>query len=174
LAAYASSARARGTFPDARSPEVSGEGQCAEARQELGVYLVGAIAPAQRAWVDCHLATCPRCRAELAELAGLPALLRKIPAIEVTEADWKVAGHPAPGPPLSALLDRMSRTRRRWRLTAAAAFLAVITAVAGFQLVQPDARPPVAAVTRWALTASAGNPLTQAWAIIRYTGESSW
>jgi hypothetical protein len=51
---------------------------CAEARLSLGVYVLGAIDPAERALVDAHLATCRDCRDELAGLAGLPALLARV------------------------------------------------------------------------------------------------
>jgi predicted lipoprotein with Yx(FWY)xxD motif len=43
------------------------------------VYLTGAILPAERVVVVRHLAGCADCRAELAGLAGLPALLRRPP-----------------------------------------------------------------------------------------------
>jgi hypothetical protein len=148
---------------------VNGDGLCAQARQELGVYLLGAIEPAQRAWLDRHLAACPRCRAELAGLAGLPALLRKVPAAEAMQPELEDAGHLPPVPPLSVLLGRVSRIRRRWRLTAAAAFLAGIAAASGLQLLHPPARPPPAAVAPWAVTATAANPVTRAWAAIRYS-----
>jgi predicted lipoprotein with Yx(FWY)xxD motif len=52
---------------------------CAGIRSQLGVYLTGAIAPADRAAVVRHLAACADCRAELAGLAALPALLRRPP-----------------------------------------------------------------------------------------------
>ena len=48
---------------------------CTEARPSLGVYVLGAIDPGERALVDAHLTTCRDCRDELAGLAGLPALL---------------------------------------------------------------------------------------------------
>jgi predicted anti-sigma-YlaC factor YlaD len=51
---------------------------CAEARLALGVYVLGAIDPAERTLVDAHLATCRDCRDELAGLAGLPALLARV------------------------------------------------------------------------------------------------
>jgi hypothetical protein len=51
---------------------------CGEARISLGVYVLGAIEPAERALVDSHLATCRDCRDELAGLAGLPALLARV------------------------------------------------------------------------------------------------
>ena len=47
---------------------------CTDARPSLGVYVLGAIDPAERALVDAHLVTCRDCRDELAGLAGLPAL----------------------------------------------------------------------------------------------------
>jgi len=57
------------------------------------------------------------------------------------------AGSLAPGLPLSALLGRVARIRRRrWRLTAATAFIAGIAAATGLQALHPPARPPAAAV----------------------------
>src|ERR1700739_1342092 len=56
---------------------------CREIRQLLGVYVVGAIDPAERALVDEHLAECQSCRDELAGLAGLPAMLSRVPAADV-------------------------------------------------------------------------------------------
>src|SRR5215472_11473917 len=57
-------------------------GDCAQVRIALGVYVLGAIDPAERALVDAHLATCQACQAELADLADLPALLAMVPAEE--------------------------------------------------------------------------------------------
>ncbi len=134
------------------------------------MYLLGAIEPAQRALVDRHLAACPRCREVLAGLAGLPGLLRRVPAGEAMQLELEDAGHLAPGPPLSALLGRVAGIRRRrWRLTAAAALIAGFAAASGLQLLHPPARPLAAAVPRWAVTAAGANPVTGAWAVIRYT-----
>jgi hypothetical protein len=55
---------------------------CSEARVALGVYVLGAIDPQERALLDAHLTTCEACQAELAELADLPALLALVPADE--------------------------------------------------------------------------------------------
>jgi anti-sigma factor RsiW len=120
---------AAGHLPRTGAPEVNGDGQCAQARRELGVYVLGAIEPAQRAQADRHLAACPRCRADLAELAALPALLRKVPAGEARSM-LEDAGWPAARPPLGALLDRAARIgrRRRWLLISAAAVIAVMAA----------------------------------------------
>ena len=61
-------------------------GTCAGIRSQLGVYLTGAIAPADRAAVVRHLAACADCRAELAGLAALPALLRRPPVQAAAQA----------------------------------------------------------------------------------------
>lgn len=66
---------------------------CSEARLSLGVYVLGAIDPAERALVDSHLATCRDCRDELAGLAGLPALLARV---GTEEAIALSADEPAP------------------------------------------------------------------------------
>ena len=56
---------------------------CRDVRQLLGIYVVGAIDPAERALVDEHLGECQACRDELAGLAGLPAMLSRVPAADV-------------------------------------------------------------------------------------------
>lgn len=55
---------------------------CPEARIALGVYVLGAMDPDERALMDAHLDTCEECRAELAELAELPGLLAMVSAEE--------------------------------------------------------------------------------------------
>ena len=57
---------------------------CTEARLSLGVYVLGAIDPAERTLVDAHLLTCRDCRDELAGLAGLPALLARVNPDEIS------------------------------------------------------------------------------------------
>ena len=62
---------------------------CAEARIALGVYVLGAIDPAEEALVDAHLDDCDACQAEMAELADVPALLALVStdeAMRVLEA----------------------------------------------------------------------------------------
>jgi predicted lipoprotein with Yx(FWY)xxD motif len=82
-------------------------GTCAGIRPQLGVYLTGAIAPADRVAVVRHLTACAGCRAELAGLAGLPALLRRPPVqaaaqeppTDNTETDNTVTYYPETGYP---------------------------------------------------------------------------
>jgi len=97
---------------------------CTDARPSLGVYVLGAIDPAERALVDAHLSTCRDCRDELAGLAGLPALLARVNPDEVSRI------RPDDTVRASTVLDLAAarRRRNRWRFTAAAA---AVVAIAG-------------------------------------------
>ena len=66
--------------------------ECREMRQLLGVYVVGAIDPAERTMVDEHLGHCADCRDELAGLAGLPAMLSRVPAADVERLSLAPSG----------------------------------------------------------------------------------
>ena len=110
---------------------------CADARVSLGVYVLGAIDPAERALVDAHLLTCRDCRDELAGLAGLPALLARVNPDEISRicADDTVrtAARTAtddrpPAELIGTVLDlaEARRRRTRWRFVAAAAAVVVI------------------------------------------------
>src|SRR6202167_491193 len=106
---------------------------CPEARISLGVYVLGAIDPAERALVDAHLATCRDCRDELAGLAGLPALLARVNPDEISRIRADDAGRPmaSDDPPeellgtVLGLADARRRRNRRRYLSAAAAVAAV-------------------------------------------------
>jgi anti-sigma-K factor RskA len=105
---------------------------CRDIRQLLGVYVVGAIDPAERAQVDEHLAECQSCRDELAGLAGLPAMLSRVPAADV-ERLGLLSLPEAMQPPeelLNSLIGKVSAKRksRVWRSVAAVAAAAVIAA----------------------------------------------
>jgi hypothetical protein len=111
---------------------------CREIRHSLGVYVLGAIEPGDRAQVDEHLATCADCREELASLAGLPALLRRVPTAEaerlaVADQADSATDETPPDQLLPALLARTTQARRvrRWRELAAAAAVAVLALGAG-------------------------------------------
>jgi Putative zinc-finger len=106
---------------------------CAEARPSLGVYVLGAIDPAERGLVDAHLVTCRDCRDELAGLAGLPALLARVNPDEISRicADDTVRPVTSDDPSEELLgtvlgLAEARRRRNRWRyLSAAAAVVAI-------------------------------------------------
>ncbi len=105
---------------------------CRDIRLLLGVYVVGAIEPAERALVDEHLSVCSACRDELAGLAGLPAMLSRVPEDDVAKLAGNVASLPEQAEPSPELLNSLLRhvaARRRarmWRGVGAAAAAAVI------------------------------------------------
>jgi hypothetical protein len=106
---------------------------CTEARHSLGVYVLGAIDPAERGLVDAHLETCQECRDELAGLAGLPALLARLDPDEVSRisADDPVYAFADERPPaelIGTVLDmaKARRRRERWRYLSVAAAVVVI------------------------------------------------
>jgi len=147
---------------------------CAEIRAALGVYVVGAIDPADRAIVDSHLAWCTGCREELAGLAALPGRLGSVPDADVTMLVLDEPGRD--GPPeavLRSLLERAATLRRRlrWRRVAAAVAVAVIVsggAVAVSRVVDPAAPRPAASALPWVEMAHGRDPLTGAAATVRY------
>jgi hypothetical protein len=111
---------------------MTGMSSCREIRQALGVYVLGAIEPAERAQVDEHLASCQDCREELASLAGLPAMLRKVPMIEaerLASPDAELDVPPVPSEEmLDSLVARTTNVRRihRWQRLAVAAAVVVV------------------------------------------------
>ena len=159
---------------------MTGMTSCREIRQALGVYVLGAIDPAERAQVDEHLAACADCREELAGLAGLPAMLRKIPVIEAERLAAPDAEHDIPGVPseqvLQSLVARTTNVRRihRWRGLAAAAAVVLLAlgggAVVGHAL-QPSAspKPPGHQLVDWHTVTGAGTgPMAGVHLTVRY------
>jgi hypothetical protein len=133
--------------------------ECPEARVSLGVYVLGAIDPAERAQVESHLATCRDCRDELAGLAALPALLARVTveeAIALAASDGPppatvAAGPEAPPELLTTVIDLTAarRRRRRWRdasLGLAAALIVAAGVFGGLRLGASPAPPAAAAV----------------------------
>lgn len=141
---------------------MTGLSSCREIRQALGVYVLGAIDPAERAQVDAHLMTCPDCREELASLAGLPAMLRKVPVVEAerlaspdAEPDLSVVPSEEM---LKSLVARTTNVRRihRWRGALAAA-AAVIVALGGGAAIATALQPGSSQVNEhWKLATGGG------------------
>ena len=101
-------------------------------RLELGAFVLGALPADESALVETHVTACAECRAELAELAPLPGLLRRVPATDVLW--WADALHAAFEPvadlvpAVVARADRQlrehrTRTRRRWAVAGVAVAL---------------------------------------------------
>ncbi len=156
---------------------MNGMAGCREIRQALGVYVLGAIDPAERAQVDDHLATCLECREELASLAGLPAMLRKVPIVEAErlaapDQDPELAGVPS-AEMLTSLIARTANVRRihRWRTLATAAAVAIVALGGGAAVanaLEPSAAPSAPITTAaWHRTSGTG-PVAGARLTVRY------
>jgi hypothetical protein len=76
---------------------------CQDIQPELSAYLDGELTPPQRAEVEAHLASCPRCQEELAELKTLAAGVAALPKLEpapqfLAEVRRKIARSDKPEP----------------------------------------------------------------------------
>lgn len=149
---------------------MNGADECRAVRQALGVYVLGATDPTERALVEAHLSRCAGCREELASLESLPTLLRRVPA---TEAERLLQdGHGAPpddrqpagGPRRPPLGDGRRHGGLGWRRLASAAALVVVSAVAG-AAAWPVLRD--AGASRPQPAASARAPWADGWHVIR-------
>lgn len=146
---------------------------CREIRQLLGVYVVGAIDPAERSIVEAHLETCLDCREELSGLAGLPALLGRVPLVDAERLVADGNGLPEMAEPpaelLNGLLRRVAARRRarRWRSVLALA-AAVAIAAGGTAGVVSALQPGSTQPTAETVTATGAGAMAQ----IRYSATS--
>lgn len=110
-------------------------------REELGAYVLGGLAPAERRAVDAHVAECQRCRDELARLSVMPGVLDRLTTEEVLEDLTSVpeAVRPQLASQLAVAGQGLHRQVRRWRAATAAATLAA--AVAATALIVVDTAP---------------------------------
>lgn len=107
---------------------------------DSGVYVLGALSPAQRLEYERHLATCAECRAEVGDLAVLPGLLGRLDADSVAAL---TAAEPAPASVLPMALGRVRKQRRMRRFTAGAAALAAAAVTAFVAFLIPNGATPV-------------------------------
>jgi anti-sigma-K factor RskA len=121
---------------------------------ESGAYVLGALAPADRAAYERHLVSCKSCRENVAQFAGLPGLLGRLDATAAMGL-----GEEPPAPPLllDSILNR-ARTERqragqrtRWRRAGALLLAACLAVLAGLGVGAVSAsgagRPTVVAMT---------------------------
>ncbi len=103
----------------------------------LGAYVLGGLSSADRTHFEDHLATCDRCRQELAGAAGIPALLRLATPAPVVPLD--------PRGSAQVVARARAQHQRRWRIAAtavvatAAAAVAVVLALVGVRAPHTDA-----------------------------------
>lgn len=94
-----------------------------------GAYVLGALAPAERAAYERHLPGCEECSRALRDLAGLPGLLGKV-SVEALEPTSEPEPVPATLLPAVVAEARRSRGRRTLALAVAAAVV-LLVAMAG-------------------------------------------
>lgn len=165
----------------------------------LGVYLLGALDPAERSAFESHLSYCEICRGELVRLAPLPGLLNQITpddfadslpptSVESGPVTAPVAlpqiplpsPEPSPAPVLTTVTSddtpkdqpEKDRPRRYWRVAAAAAAVVVlaVAAVFGWQAVRGGNVPPQAEGVLWTGTSQDGKVRVEARMIDREWG----
>ena len=124
-------------------------------------YVLGALSPADRLEFERHLPGCERCRRSVAELAGLPGLLGRVP---VEQVEAPLPFEPLPATVLPALVAVVRREQRRKTvlvvLGAAAAIAVVALGVGALQAARDDGRVPEAAPTSSSPSVAEFEPMT--------------
>jgi anti-sigma factor RsiW len=125
-------------------------GTCGAVRLSLGAHALGALPPGDEAMVRGHLSGCAACRAELAGIAGIPALLGRLDEAEVAAIDG-VAAAEAAGSGIAErvrveLARRRRRARLRLRVAAGLGGLAVAASAAAIATVVATRVPPSVSV----------------------------
>ncbi|QNE47235.1 anti-sigma factor [Glaciihabitans sp. INWT7] len=108
-------------------------------------YVLGALAATDRREFERHLAGCAECSAAVAELAGLPGLLAKVPVGEVEMSERSPL--PVPQTLLPRLVRSVARRRRRSRALVVGSILAAAATAAAIVLAVPLILPTPPAVT---------------------------
>jgi hypothetical protein len=104
-------------------------------------YVLGSLSSNERREYEAHLETCARCRAAVAEISGVPALLAMLD-LEDVRALEKETPEPPPLRPevLDSILDkvRWRRRRSRWLTSAAVGVAAALLAVGVVIAIRPE------------------------------------
>lgn len=101
-------------------------------------YVLGSLSAAERREFETHMTRCPECRAAVADLSGVPALLSQLDRDEVAAID-RSGPAPAMSPQLLPSLLATVRWRRRrtrvvtWVASAAAAAVLAIGVFVGLE-----------------------------------------
>jgi hypothetical protein len=85
-------------------------------------YVLGSLSSAERREYESHLVTCDRCRAAVADISGIPALLAMLDVDDVRALEEEQPEPPPLRPEvLKSVLDKVRWRRRRARLLTSAA-----------------------------------------------------
>lgn len=91
-------------------------------------YVLGSLAPAERAEYESHLRTCDECAKAVRELAGMPGLLARVPADVLEEP---LLPHPVPDTLLPSLVAAAQKQQRRRTIRTALLAAAAVVVIAG-------------------------------------------
>jgi len=102
-------------------------------------YVLGSLSSAERREYEAHLETCDRCRAAVAELSGMPALLSLLDVDDVRGLEAEQPIPPLRPEVLESVLDkvRWRRRRSRWLTSVAVGLAAALLAVGLVIAVRP-------------------------------------
>jgi len=104
-------------------------------------YVLGSLTSSERREYEAHLETCERCRAAVAEISGVPALLAMMDLEDVRALDDETPETPPLRPEvLDSILDkvRWRRRRSRWLTSAAVGVAAALLAVGVVIAIRPE------------------------------------
>ncbi|MDH6197813.1 hypothetical protein M2272_004469 [Mycobacterium frederiksbergense] len=103
-------------------------------------YVLGALSSYERREYEAHLGTCERCRAGIAELSGMPALLAMLELDDVLALEDEQPDPPLRPEVLQSVLDKVSwrRRRSRWVTSAAVGLAAALLAVGVVVGIRPE------------------------------------
>ncbi|HKE66193.1 MAG TPA: zf-HC2 domain-containing protein [Micromonosporaceae bacterium] len=124
---------------------------------ESGVYVLGALSPAQRQAYERHLSTCAECRAEVGELAVLPGLMGRL---DDASFEREEVG-PAPSAIVPAVVTRLRKRRRNRRLIAIGGAVAAASLALVVGLVTPNQPSQPRPVAGQSTSAVATRAMTQ-------------
>lgn len=113
-----------------------------EVEELLGAYALDAVDDDERSAVDTHLATCPRCRAEVDRHREVASHLAQTGAPAPAELWDRIAESIAGDPPPPMRLVVGPRRSGRWLLAPLAAAAAAVIAVAAVAIADDEDRDP--------------------------------
>jgi len=131
--------------------ELGGESEHARLGPDVAGYVLGGLSADEQQAFEAHLATCPTCRVELADLDPLPVLLDLARSDPVSDPGRVSTALPEPSPAVpaapSAGAAPSTKRRRRTLVGAAAVVLALLVGgavgVAATRTDGPRFSPPV-------------------------------
>jgi len=103
-------------------------------------YVLGSLSSVERREYEAHMRTCDRCRAAVADISGMPALLAMLDAEDVKSLGTAQAEPPPLRPEVrQQVLDkvRWRRRRSRWLMATAVGVAAALVAIGLVVAVRP-------------------------------------